>query len=57
MDTTDESVLNEHCETECFESDKSTPRESKKLTELNGEIGWYKNQVFVPMTNFAVRCT
>ena len=29
----------------------------KKLAELDGGIGVLKNQAFVPMKNFAVRCT
>lgn len=33
--------------------------EDKKLTELNGEIGYYvkKGTRFVPVTNFSVVCT
>ena len=33
--------------------------EDKKLTEVNGEIGYYvkKGTQFIPMTNFSVTCT
>lgn len=31
--------------------------EHKKLLESNGEIGYSRNQTFVPLTNFAVKCT
>ena len=38
-------------------SQEAKPTTGKKLIELDGEIGILKNQVFVPMTNFAVRST
>jgi hypothetical protein len=38
-------------------SSQETKAAGKKLIELDGEIGVLKSQLFVPMTNFAVRCT
>ena len=35
---------------------QSNKEDSKKLIEKDGEIGYIKNKVFWPMTNFTVRC-
>ena len=42
-----------------FSTQESTPsssKDSKKLTEKDGEIGYYKNGFFYPMTNFSLHC-
>ena len=36
---------------------QSSKEDSKSLIERDGEIGYMKNNVFRPMTNFSVRCT
>jgi uncharacterized membrane protein YcaP (DUF421 family) len=38
-------------------SEKNTPPQSKRLIEHNGQIGYFKNQSFKHVTNFAVKCT
>ena len=38
------------------ESTPTSSKESRKLTEKDGEIGYHKNGVFNPMTNFSVEC-
>ena len=39
------------------ESQETKQSSGQKLQEYDGEIGIIKNQAFVPMTNFSVRCT
>ena len=48
--------MQEESQSTNIESNPNCSRESKKLTEKDGEIGYLKNGVFNPMKNFSVDC-
>lgn len=57
----DEDIKETHLsETSSGSPDKTSRKqiEDKKMTEVNGEIGYYvkKGTQFIPMTNFSVTC-
>ena len=51
-----DSLLTEESNSTNAESTPSLSKDSKKLTEKDGEIGYHKNSVFYPMTNFSLDC-
>lgn len=51
-----DSLLQEESQSTNAEPHPNLNKESKKLTEKDGEIGYIKNGVFHPMTNFSVDC-
>ena len=51
-----DSLLKEESNSTNAESTPSSSKDSKKLTEKDGEIGYHKNGVFYPMTNFSLDC-
>ena len=51
-----DSLLQEESQSINAEPNPNSNKESKKLTEKDGEIGYLKNSVFHPMTNFSIGC-
>lgn len=51
-----DSLLKEESNSTNAESTPSSSKDFKKLTEKDGEIGYHKNGVFYPMTNFSLDC-
>ena len=51
-----DSLLQEESQLINAEPNPNSNKESKKLTEKDREIGYLKNGIFHPMTNFSLDC-